>query len=240
MAKTLTVPSVTGIDIELRIAGPGARSYAFVIDWHIRVLAAIAWFFVSALILYGTLEIADLGDEGGISLTFAVVVPSLLIYFLYHPVLELAMQGRTPGKRIAGVRLVTADGGVPGFGALLIRNVFRLIDSLPTGYCVGLVTTICTEHSVRIGDIAAGTLLVYDESPKRQALSRMSGEALGRIGIEQAEIARELLERWNELNTDVRGRLARQLLNRIGDEAAADTDDDLHERLETILRPADA
>ena len=49
------------------------------------------------------------------------------------------MRGRTPGKRMAGVRIVARDGGAPSVGALLVRNVFRLIDSLPLLYGVGLV-----------------------------------------------------------------------------------------------------
>src|SRR5690606_18924459 len=92
-----------------------------------------------------------------------VALPATAIYLLYHPVLEVAMRGRTPGKRIAGVRVVRRDGGVPGVGALLVRNVFRLVDSLPFLYCVGLTAAVLTEHSVRIGDMAAGTLLVYDD-----------------------------------------------------------------------------
>ena len=67
-----------------------------------------------------------------------VVLPALAIYFLYHPVLELAMRGRTPGKRSAGIHVVTRDGSAPSAGALLVRNVFRLIDSLPVAYGVGL------------------------------------------------------------------------------------------------------
>src|SRR5690606_4225634 len=93
-----------------------------------------------------------------------VVLPATALYLLYHPVLEVLMRGRTPGKRMAGVRIVKRDGGVPGSVALLVRNIFRLIDFLPFFYFVGLVTTMLTRHCVRLGDIAAGTLLVYDEA----------------------------------------------------------------------------
>ena len=54
------------------------------------------------------------------------------------------------------------DGSAPGAGALLVRNVFRLIDSLPVLYCVGLVAVIATREHLRVGDMAAGTLLVYE------------------------------------------------------------------------------
>src|SRR3954447_17291140 len=158
MESIVRIPSVTGVDVELKIAGPGGRSYAFVIDWHIRFLAAAAWFIGGTIAYAGGLRLLP-GDEVGAAYTFVVIVPSVVIYFLYHPVLEVLLRGQTPGKRMAGVRLVAlADGGAPGIGALLVRNVFRLVDSLPSFYAVGLLTTMVTKHAVRIGDIAAGTL----------------------------------------------------------------------------------
>ena len=66
------------------------------------------------------------------------------MYFLYHFALEIAMHGRTPGKRMAGIHIVTREGGSPGAGALLTRNVFRLVDSLPLLYGVGLVSNAGT------------------------------------------------------------------------------------------------
>ena len=97
MQDVYNIPSVTGIDLNLKIAGPGARSYAFVIDWHIRLLAALAWYVAGTVILYGTLAIDY--QSTNTAYTFGVIVPALAIYFLYHPIIEFAMSGRTPGKR---------------------------------------------------------------------------------------------------------------------------------------------
>ena len=71
-----------------------------------------------------------------------VVAPAAAIYFLYHLVLEMAMHGRTPGKRMAGMHIVARDGSSPSIGALLTRNVFRLVDCFPLVYGVGLVATL--------------------------------------------------------------------------------------------------
>ncbi len=234
MESILRIPSVTGVDVELKIAGPGGRSYAFVIDWHIRFLAAAAWFIGGTIAYAGGLRFLP-GDEVGAGYTFVVVVPSVVIYFLYHPVLEVLLRGQTPGKRMAGVRVVTlADGGAPGVGALLVRNVFRLVDSLPSLYAVGLLTTMVTKNAVRIGDIAAGTVLVYDEPPSSQLLDRLSGSAVERLGLEQAQLVRELLDRWPQLGADARRKLASDLLARAhvaapGDDAA------LRARLEELV-----
>src|SRR3979411_1049366 len=158
LTKGLVVDSVTGVDVALPIAGPGARSFAFLIDWHIRTILSIAWYTVAAMLYNGGLHV-----NAPLSPTSAwfvyVVAPPAAIYFLYHPVWEVATRGHTPGKRMAGVQIVSTEGGAPSVGSLLARNVFRLVDSFPIAYAVGLVTTMVTRHHVRIGDLAAGTLL---------------------------------------------------------------------------------
>ncbi|MBN1240517.1 MAG: RDD family protein [Gammaproteobacteria bacterium] len=228
MQASLTVPSITGVDVELRVAGPGGRSYAFIIDWHIRALVALAWLFLAG---------AAAGAVGAerVPFAYAALWPAAGIYFLYHPVLEIVMSGRTPGKRIAGVRLLKLDGSVPGAGALLIRNVFRLVDSLPLLYCVGLAAAILTRNSVRLGDIAAGTVLVYDE-PETESLAGLSGRAVERLGLKQAEVVRELLSRWKELDPSVRRELAQRVLAGTGVEPGSDDDAALHSALEAALR----
>jgi uncharacterized RDD family membrane protein YckC len=216
METILTIQSVTGVDLQLRIAGPGGRSYAFIIDWHIRFLAALLWLVLGMFIYFGGMAAAGLVDEPPAGYVFGVLVPAAVIYYLYHPILEVLMRGRTPGKRIAGVRLVKRDGGIPGPGALLIRNAFRLIDSLPFMYLVGLTATLLTKHSVRIGDIAAGTLLVYDEAPPQDVLGDLSRASIARFGLGNAELVRDLLARWDEIEPRTRAELARRLLDKLG------------------------
>lgn len=234
MEPALRISSITGVDVELRIAGPGARSYAFIVDWHIRFLLASAWFLLGTLAYTGGLR--PPGSSGGAAaFIYVVSLPALAIYFFYHPVLEVVMRGLTPGKRYAGVRLVAlADAGAPSTAALLIRNVFRLIDSFPVLYVTGLIATLVTRHNVRIGDIAAGTVLVYDEPQHRDALASVDRRAVGTLGLEHAQLARELLDRWQELGEHQRATLARQLLEKIG--ARAPTDDaELRGALEALL-----
>src|SRR3954452_1896670 len=99
MESIVRIPSVTGVDVELKIAGPGGRSYAFVIDWHIRFLAAAAWFIVGTVAFEGGLRLMP-ANEMQPSFMLVVVAPSLVIYFLSPPVLEVLLHGQTPGKRI--------------------------------------------------------------------------------------------------------------------------------------------
>jgi hypothetical protein len=173
-----------------------------------------------------------------------VVMPAAAMYFLYHFVLEIAMHGRTPGKRMAGVHIVTREGGSPGVGALLTRNVFRLVDAMPLLYGVGLITALATRYHVRVGDMAAGTLLVYERPDivlPEPAAPNAPGERALRSS--DAEIITELLLRWPHLDSEARQRLATAVLSRHGVEAAAPsregpapTNAHLRAQLERLLR----
>ena len=215
----ITLQTVTGVDVELTIAGPGSRSYAFVIDWHIRLLLMLAWLLVGHLLFSGgTLQLAP---NPGMGYVLWVWLPAMIIYFFYHPVLEVAMRGRTPGKRIAGVRLVTREGDIPGAGALLLRNIFRVIDSLPFFYLVGLATVVMTEHHVRVGDLAAGTLLVMDHDSGPSSFTS-TVTTKGGLTPQAADLIQELLDRWPSLDEQNRATIARSLLARLDPQMPAE------------------
>jgi uncharacterized membrane protein SpoIIM required for sporulation/uncharacterized RDD family membrane protein YckC len=162
----LFVDSATGVDVALAVAGPGARAFAFLLDWSFRLILAIAWYLVAAPLYNRGLNFTRPLEPDATWYAF-VIAPALAIFLLYHIVLEVLMAGQTPGKRLASVRIVALDGATPNVGALLVRNVFRVIDSLPIMYGVGLLTSMIRGDHVRIGDLAAGTLLVYDHSGAR-------------------------------------------------------------------------
>jgi uncharacterized RDD family membrane protein YckC len=235
---SLSIASATGVDVALPIAGAGSRSYAFLIDWHIRVLVALAWFLVGAKLAAGSLSGIDFRD--GDARWLLVTLPAIGFYLLYHPLLEVLMKGRTPGKRMAGVRIVTRTGGMPSTGALLVRNVFRLVDCLPGLYVVGLVCTLVTRDHVRIGDLAAGTLLVHDSGSAVAALATF--EHLTRETAHDPailDIGSDLLRRWSSLEPARRVALAQAVLSKLEppDPAeAADTDpESLRRRLQLAL-----
>lgn len=155
-------------DAELPIAGLGGRSYAFLIDWHIRVVAGFAWYAAGVW----ALDRDFIPRETDPIFWWTAVAPALATYLLYHGVFEI-FTGGTPGKRLASVRIVDRNGGTPSIGALVVRNILRPVDSLAF-YAVGLASVLLTRHAMRIGDMAAGTLLIYantGESPSRQPSS---------------------------------------------------------------------
>ena len=242
--ERLRIHGLTGVDVELTIAGPGSRSYAFLIDWQLRVLIALAWFCVGWLLTQSAGVIPARHGVFG----YAVILPAICIYLFYHPVLEVLMRGRTPGKRRAGLRIVTRGGGTPGVGALLIRNIFRLFDSLPVFYLLGLLCCFLSAQRVRIGDLAAGTLLIVETGAAEDAALAGLGGALADAASDEAltpaaaELVHELLERWSSLQPQPRSTLARALLARIDGEAdwrvrETWTDAQLHARLRELGTP---
>ena len=119
---------------------------------------------------------------------------------------------------------------------MLIRNALRPLDALPALYVVGCVAVLATRQCVRIGDIAAGTLLVYDDPDAAWAANHSPGrttdDAIARIGLERAELVHELLDRWDDLQADARRALACRLL----EEDTAATELELRRRLERLVR----
>jgi uncharacterized RDD family membrane protein YckC len=230
--QALIVTSPTGVDVELAIAGPGSRSYAFIIDWHIRILLALTWILAASLVQFGVffLRTKSMGSAAFITLT-----PAAVIYFLYHPLVELAMRGQTPGKRMAGVRVTNRSGGTPSSLAILIRNAFRLIDCLPALYGVGLVTTMFSAQRVRLGDLAAGTLLVHDGEAESKALSHLGSLSLNPdLDAGTLALGNDLLLRWKDLEPERRQGLARDLLRRIDAGASSARDPGHTETLDDL------
>lgn len=173
---TLAVPSATGVDAALVLAGPGARAMAFMIDWFLRTALSVFYMLLASLVLLGNMSFS-VGPEESALWFLGGVVPAMAIYFLYHVILEPLMAGRTPGKRMAGLRVLTLEGQVPTTSALVIRNVFRLVDSMPVGYVVGLLFVLFGRRHLRLGDIAAGTVLAVERAPFLERLASERGEA---------------------------------------------------------------
>ena len=149
-------------------AGIGARSWAFLIDWSIRSLLALVVFILLAALndTNSTINLAEQTSDAQEYITSYIFpfVAALSLYLLYHPILEIAMHGQTPGKRYAGIRVVAQDGSPASVLRLLVRNLMRVIDTLPMCYSLGLCYALYQRDQRRIGDKVAGTKLVYTTS----------------------------------------------------------------------------
>lgn len=140
-----------GVDLSLRLAGPASRAQAWFVDFLLRLAVYIALIFI----------LPKFGNFG-----LALYLISLFaMEWLYPVVFELAWNGSTPGKRWLGLRVVM-DNGTPITGsASLLRNLLRVVDFAPFMYGFGLLAMLFNRDFKRWGDMAAGTIVVYFNSP---------------------------------------------------------------------------
>jgi uncharacterized RDD family membrane protein YckC len=146
------VETPEGIDLPLRPAGLMVRALAFTLDLGLRGLILGLLFTVLAFL-------GKLGAGLGSILLFVVS-------WWYMVLFEVLNQGRSPGKQWMGLRVVHDDGTPVGWSASLLRNLLRFVDLLPFGYFLGAIS--CLQHPgfKRLGDLAAGTLVIYREQPR--------------------------------------------------------------------------
>jgi uncharacterized RDD family membrane protein YckC len=142
-----TAETPEGIALALRPAGVAPRFYAFAIDLGIRF----------AILIAATTVLALLGRMG----TGVFLILTFALEWFYPVLFELGLSGATPGKRSLGLRVVM-DSGLPVTpAASLLRNLLRAADFLPAAYGFGLAAMLLRGDFKRIGDLAAGTLVVY-------------------------------------------------------------------------------
>lgn len=145
-----TAETPEGIALQLRPAGIVARCLAYLIDFGIRLVL----FLVIAM---------GAGAVGGMGMAL-LLISYFALEWLYPVVFELAQSGATPGKRVMGLQVVM-DSGLPLTpGASIIRNLLRAADFMPAFYAAGAATMLLRPDFKRLGDLAAGTLVVYCEN----------------------------------------------------------------------------
>jgi len=177
---TRRVATPEGIELTLHLAGPVPRAAAWAIDLALRI----------ALVFAVSLAELMLGRAGwGVLLLTLFFVEWLLPAWL-----EAAWRGQTPGKRAMGLMVLNDDGTPLRWPAALTRNLLRAADFLPLFYGLGLVAMLTNRDFKRLGDLAAGTVVVYRE--ERRAAAKKIPEApavVPPIALQLAE-QRALLE----------------------------------------------
>lgn len=190
------VETPEGIDLVLRPAGALPRSLAFALDLLFRGAILLVMFLILALL-------GQVGVGLGSILFF-------LVNWWYMVLFEVLRQGRSPGKQIMGLRVVHDDGTPVGWGASLTRNLLRFVDMLPFAYCLGLISCFSHPAFKRLGDLAAGTLVVYrDDTAKRPTIAAGDAErAPFRLDLAEQRALLGFVERQGSLSGARRQELA--------------------------------
>jgi uncharacterized RDD family membrane protein YckC len=214
---TRRVATPEGIELTLRLAGPVPRAMAWAVDLAIR----------AGIVLVVSTIALQFGRAGwGVVLLTAFFVEWLLPAWL-----ETVWRGQTPGKRVMRLAVLNDDGTPVRWPGALTRNLLRAVDFMPFLYGAGLVSMLANRDFKRLGDLAAGTVVVY-QAEKAEAnrnipaapaiapgvpLSLEEQRALLELAERSATLTQERVEELAELPVPLVGRLhgegaARRLL----------------------------
>jgi uncharacterized RDD family membrane protein YckC len=155
LTDDLVVTTPERVSFDYQLAGPGSRFLAQLIDFPLQVIALIAAFLLSV-------AIGALTRNGTLAQLLSVVFGFLAIWG-YYPVIETLWGGQTLGKHVFGLRVVGDRGEPISWVQALVRNLVRLVDFLPALYGLGLVVLFLNGRGKRLGDLAAGTVVVREK-----------------------------------------------------------------------------
>lgn len=223
--EILDIETPENVAFGYQVAGIGSRFLATLADTLIIIFLQIIILLVRALILY----ILDNVDGGSVSpwvIAFFGLI-GFVFYSGYYVLFEMLWNGQSPGKRWAGIRVIRRDGTPITLSESLVRNLARLVDFLPIAYGVGIISMFLDQQSRRLGDLAAGTLVVHDRAPislqslsvkqsaslKAQGFSNISldGFPIERLTNNDMILIEDFLSRRDQLTH--RDSLAIQILN---------------------------
>jgi uncharacterized RDD family membrane protein YckC len=247
MDRSVDVRTPESIAFSYDLAGLGSRFLAVSIDMLLQVLIMLAVLYsvtLAATRVASNLRpqndpaLERLGENVAIGMLIFIV---FAIFFGYFIAFESLWNGQTPGKRMLGIRVVR-DGGYPvDFMAVLIRNLIRVVELGLGGYAVSAVSALVSPENKRIGDIAAGTIVVRDGKSltAERIVSEVSREPqyapTAYMSGDERALVKRFLERRGELPPERRRALASTLAARVRPRVAPDLarldDEALLERL---------
>ncbi|UWZ84343.1 RDD family protein [Occallatibacter riparius] len=155
----LSIDTPELVSIELPLAGIGSRFIAVLVDTVLWFVALIVVIFLISFVGPAIAAFNKLSYQWTVAL---VIFLLFLFNWGYFTLFEAFWNGRTPGKKIAKIRVIQKSGRPIGLFESMARNFIRYIDQIPSFYAVGVITMFITKQHQRLGDLAAGTLVVQD------------------------------------------------------------------------------
>ena len=203
---TRTIATPEGVELRLRLAGVGSRFAAGMIDFAIK----------GALVLVVALVFGlTLGDVPALIVSAAGLLFAMVLFDILF---EVRSAGRTPGKRALGRRVVLADGRPVGLRASAVRNLLRLIEGLPLSYVPAIVSILVTRSNQRLGDLAAGTVVVHEATAgaptpefARPVPDYTEGWDVSALTTQELATVRDFLRRRSDFTPEARRALATRL-----------------------------
>jgi uncharacterized RDD family membrane protein YckC len=234
--EQLTIETPEQIALEFPLAGVGSRFLALAFDLLVQGVA------VAALVIVGLFVRVIVVPQVGIAAlgpwAFAILLTiGFVIYSGYFAVFEAVWSGQTPGKRLVGLRVIDVSGRPLTPYAAILRNVLRLVDQLPGFYAFAIVSVLVTSRHQRLGDLAAGTVVVHERVDRLAPSTRSESTVrLGAHRLTSGEIVliEGFLRRRLELDPWVRRQSASQIARRMADRLQLGAVEDEEQLLEQL------
>lgn len=212
----LSIETPEQIALEFPLAGVGSRFLAVSVDMLLQVTIALA---VMAAVS-GTWSLIGSRSGGGPWYLAIVVITAFLLFYGYFAAFEAFWHGQTPGKRLIGLRVLSVTGRPARIDEAILRNLLRVVDQLPGVYAIGILTMLISSRNQRLGDLAAGTVVVHEKALSAPVLTVAAPPAGGWSGaavLTEAELllVETFLQRRHELTPDVRETHARAIADRL-------------------------
>lgn len=218
----LTIETPEQTSLEFPLAGIGSRFLALAADTMIQLslLAAIAG---AALTFIPMARLIGMLSQWAIA---GLIVGVFLVYEGYFAFFEAIWNGQTPGKRLAGLRVMKDDGRPIGVYDSIARNLLRIVDQMPGIYAVGIVVMLFSKQSKRLGDHVAGTVVVHERAMEASrfftGVPSQTAEKMfdtSQISLPEFQLIEAFLQRRQSLGTEARSRMATQIANRVAAKA---------------------
>ena len=217
--ENLNIDTPEQIALEFPLAGIGSRFLAIFIDSLLQIVFFLAVILIAAFSFPVLQDIwGDLSLLRGFLGAVVLLIVPFCLYWGYYATFEIIWRGQTPGKRVAGIRVIHQTGRPMTSVEAIGRNLMRGIDFLPTMYGIGLICMICNKENKRLGDFIAGTIVVHDKnienvqpgwSEKEHSIS--AAPEITKLSSEELVLIETFLSRRYELEYNVRTATAQQI-----------------------------
>ena len=233
LAQTVDIETPELVTFSYTIAGVGSRLAAALIDYLLCLFLFIALLVTLAFV--GANRLVSFGGTSSEAWALAIVVlGQFFILWGYYVLWEGLADGQTPGKRYMRLRVVSDGGYSVSFAGSAIRNLVRILDMQPVfTYGVGIGSILLTKQGKRLGDLAAGTLVVREQVVRgtdsrqltatgdgRRTTDEPRGARHARLNDDEYAVLERFIDRRESLEPARRAVLATRLIERFSNALA--------------------
>ncbi|MDC3414173.1 RDD family protein [Aquibacillus sp. 3ASR75-11] len=180
------------VSVQFQLAGLGSRASAFLIDQIILMAVNLLILLAAFVIVAGQPDLLFSIEMNTVPIAIAVIVV-FIINWGYFFVFEYFSGGKTIGKKALGIRVIQDNGHSITLLSSFIRNLLRIIDSLPVNYLVGMLMIFFHSRHKRIGDLVGGTIVVHEGKKKTKKKGNSIEKEIKNRGLSKDDL---ILEDW--------------------------------------------